>query len=90
MCLLLEGRLSLHDFVCNRVLFSLNKEFFRYCEKSSFWGKTSFLFSFSFFFFLGGGGGWGGGVEWGGECLLEAESSSGYSCSVPLNIIHIT
>ena len=28
MCLLLEGRLSLHDFVCHRVLFSLNKEFF--------------------------------------------------------------
>ena len=27
-CLLLERRLSLHDFVYDRVLFSLNKEFF--------------------------------------------------------------
>ena len=33
VCLLLEGRLSLHDFVYDRVLFSLNKEIFRYCEK---------------------------------------------------------
>ena len=27
VCLLLEGRLSLHDFVCDRVLISLNKEY---------------------------------------------------------------
>ena len=44
MCPLLEGRLSLHDFVCDRVLFSLNKEFFRYWENTSFWGKTPFFF----------------------------------------------
>ena len=43
VCLLLEGRLSLHDFVCDRVLFSLNKEFFRYCEKTSFWGKNRYF-----------------------------------------------
>ena len=30
--------------VCDRVLFSLNKEFFRYCEKPSFWGKNRFFF----------------------------------------------
>ena len=41
--------------VCDRVLFTLNKEFFRYCEKPSFWGKNHF-----FFFFWGGGGGGGG------------------------------
>ena len=50
VCLLLERRLSLHDFVCDRLLFSLNKEFFRYCEKSSFLGKNRFFF-FLFFFF---------------------------------------
>ena len=38
-----QPRLSLHDFVCDRELFSLSKEFFRYCEKTSFWGKKSFL-----------------------------------------------
>ena len=43
MCLLLAGKLCLHDFVCDRVLFSLNKEFFRYYEKTSFWGKKSFF-----------------------------------------------
>ena len=41
--------LSIHDFVCDRVLFLLNKEFFRYCEKTSFWGKIVFFF---FVFFL--------------------------------------
>ena len=35
--------------MCDRVLFSLNKDFFRYCEQTSFWGKKSFFF---FFFFL--------------------------------------
>ena len=35
----------------DRVLFSLNKEIFRYCEKSSFCGKKSFFF-FKFPFFL--------------------------------------
>ena len=43
VCLLLKGRLSLHDFVCDRVLFSLNKEFFQYYETTSFWGKKSFF-----------------------------------------------
>ena len=43
LCLLLDGRLSLHDFVCDRVLFSLNKEFFRYCEKLHFELKNRFL-----------------------------------------------
>ena len=38
VCLLPEGRLILHDFVCDRVLFSLNKEFFRYCEKKLHFG----------------------------------------------------
>ena len=42
VCLLLEKRLSLHDFVVT-VLFSLNKGIFRYCEISSFWGKKSFF-----------------------------------------------
>ena len=42
VCLLLEGRLSFHDFVFDRVLFHL-KEFFRCCEKTSFWGKKSIL-----------------------------------------------
>ena len=36
----------MHDFVCDKVLFSLNKEF---CEKPSFWGKNRF-FLFCFFF----------------------------------------
>ena len=27
VCLLLEGKLSLHDFMCDRVLFSLDKNF---------------------------------------------------------------
>ena len=49
VCLLLEGRLSLHDFVCDRVLFSLNKEFFQYYEKTSFWGKKSFFGNSRFF-----------------------------------------
>ena len=67
-CLLLVGRLSLHDFVCDRVLFSLNKEFIRYCEKKKqlhFGVRNLFFFFFFFFscffffcfFFLGGGGG---------------------------------
>ena len=43
MCLLLEGRLSLQDFVCDRVLFSLNKEFFRDCEKLHFGVKIIIL-----------------------------------------------
>ena len=43
VCLLLEWRLSLHDFVCDRVLFSLNKDFFRYCEQTSIWGKNHIL-----------------------------------------------
>ena len=43
MCLLLEGRLSLHDFVCDRLLFSLSKDFFRYCEKLHFGVKNCFL-----------------------------------------------
>ena len=43
VCLLLEGRLSLHDFVCDRVLFSLNKDFFRYYEKTSFGVKIVIL-----------------------------------------------
>ena len=43
VCLLLEGRLSLHGFVCDRVLFSLNKEFFRYCEKLHFGVKIVIL-----------------------------------------------
>ena len=38
--------------MCDRVLFSLNKEFFRYCEKTSFWGKNRFFFFFFFFFFF--------------------------------------
>ena len=28
--------LSLHDFECDRILFSLNKEIYRYCEKIIF------------------------------------------------------
>ena len=43
VCLLLEGRLSLHDFVCGRVLFSFNKEFFWYYEKTSFWSKNCYF-----------------------------------------------
>ena len=43
LCLLLEGRLSLHGFVCDRVVFSLNKECFRYCEKTSFWGNNRYF-----------------------------------------------
>ena len=43
MCILLEKRLSLHDFVCDRVLFSLNKEFFWYCEKNHFGVKIVIL-----------------------------------------------
>ena len=43
--------LSLHDFVRDRVLFSLNKDFFRYCEKTSF-GEKKIFFFFFFFFFL--------------------------------------
>ena len=30
--------------VCDRVLFSLNKDFFRYCEKPSFWKFPVFFF----------------------------------------------
>ena len=30
--------------MCNRVLFSLNKDFFQYCEQTSFGGKKSFFF----------------------------------------------
>ena len=29
--------------MCDRVLFTLNKEFFRYCEKPSFLGKNCFF-----------------------------------------------
>ena len=43
VCLLLEGTLSVHDFVCDKVLFSLNKEFFRYCEKLHFGVKIVIL-----------------------------------------------
>ena len=43
VCLLLEGMLRLHDSVCDRVLFSLIKEFFRYYEKTSFWGKSRYF-----------------------------------------------
>ena len=43
VCVLLKERLSLHDFVCDRVLFSLNKEFFRYYEINSFWGKNRYF-----------------------------------------------
>ena len=57
VCLLLEGRLSLHDFFCDRVLFSLNKQIFQYCEKQKkkkkkkkkkidFWKFPFFLESF--------------------------------------------
>ena len=42
-CLLFLGRLSLHDFVCDRVLFSLNKEFFRYLKKLHFGVKNHFF-----------------------------------------------
>ena len=35
--------MSLHDFVCDRVLFTLNQEFFRFCEKPSFLGKNCFF-----------------------------------------------
>ena len=35
---------------CDRVLFSLNKEFFLYCDKSLFWGKNRFFFFFFFFY----------------------------------------
>ena len=38
VCLLLEGRLSLHDFVCDRVLFSLNKEFSGIIKKKLHFG----------------------------------------------------
>ena len=38
--------------MCDRILFSLNKEFFRYFEKTSFWGKNRFFFFCFFFFFL--------------------------------------
>ena len=41
----------MHDFVCDRVLFTLNKELFRYCEKPSFLGKNRLFFFFFFFFF---------------------------------------
>ena len=37
-------------FVFDRLLFSLNKEFIRYCEKNSIWGKNRFFFVFFFFF----------------------------------------
>ena len=43
VCILLKGRLSLHDFMYDRVLFSLNKEFFLYCEKTSFWDKNRYF-----------------------------------------------
>ena len=48
---LLEGRLSLHDFVYDRVLFLLNKEVFRYCEKFHF-GEKSFSGNSRFSFTL--------------------------------------
>ena len=32
---------------------TLNKGFFRYCEKPSFWGKNRFFFFFCFLFFFG-------------------------------------
>ena len=41
-----EGRLSLHDFVCDRVLFSFNKEF----VKKIHFGVKNVLFVFFFFF----------------------------------------
>ena len=40
--------------MCDRVLFTLNKEFFRYFEKPSFLGKNRF-----FFVCVGEGGGGG-------------------------------
>ena len=49
VCIVLEGRLSLHGCVCDRILFSLNKEFFRYCEENSFWGKKIVFWKFPFF-----------------------------------------
>ena len=49
VCLLLQGRLSLHFCVCDRVLFSINKQFFQYCEKTSFWGKKIIFGKFLFF-----------------------------------------
>ena len=52
MCLLLERRLSLHDFVCDGVLFSLKTEFFRYCEKNLHFGEKLVFFFFVVFFFF--------------------------------------
>ena len=43
VCLLLEERLSLQDFVCGRVLFSLNKEFSGIVKKTLFWGKNRYF-----------------------------------------------
>ena len=52
MCLLLEVRLSLHDFVCDRVLFSLNKEFSGIVKKLHSGVKNRLFFFWKFPFFL--------------------------------------
>ena len=47
-CLLSETKISVQDFVCHLLLFSINKENFKIFNNISFWGKNLFFRNFRF------------------------------------------